>query len=78
MHIRAVIGPDEYHESVDDNAYTNHMAQWNLERGAEVADLMRDRWPTLWAELEARLELGAAEQATTPAQGLNATRSSAA
>ncbi len=61
FHIRAVIGPDEYHESVDDNAYTNHMAQWNLERGAEVADLVRDRWPTLWAELEARLELGAAE-----------------
>jgi trehalose/maltose hydrolase-like predicted phosphorylase len=61
FHIRAVIGPDEYHESVDDNAYTNIMAQWNLERGAEVADLVRDRWPTLWAELEARLGLSAAE-----------------
>ena len=29
-HIRGVIGPDEYHESVDDNAYTNGMARWNL------------------------------------------------
>jgi len=46
FHIRGVIGPDEYHESVDDNAYTNVMAQWNLERGAAVADLARDRQST--------------------------------
>ena len=26
-HIRCVIGPDEYHETVDDNAYTNGLAQ---------------------------------------------------
>jgi trehalose/maltose hydrolase-like predicted phosphorylase len=32
-HIRGVIGPDEYHEGVDDNAYTNYMARWNIERG---------------------------------------------
>ena len=31
-HIRGVIGPDEYHEMVDDNAYTNVMARWNLRR----------------------------------------------
>ena len=31
-HIRGVIGPDEYHELVDDNAYTNVMARWNLRR----------------------------------------------
>jgi len=30
FHIRRVIGPDEYHESVDDNAYTNVLARWNL------------------------------------------------
>ena len=29
-HISGVIGPDEYHELVDDNAYTNVMARWNL------------------------------------------------
>jgi trehalose/maltose hydrolase-like predicted phosphorylase len=29
-HIRGVMGPDEYHEGVDDNAYTNVMARWNL------------------------------------------------
>jgi trehalose/maltose hydrolase-like predicted phosphorylase len=34
-HIDDVIGPDEYHEGVDDNAFTNIMARWNLRRGAE-------------------------------------------
>lgn len=33
-HIRNVIGPDEYHEHVDDSAYTNVMARWNLRAAA--------------------------------------------
>lgn len=56
-HIRGVIGPDEYHEGVDDNAYTNGMAAWNLERGVEVASLVEARWPERWAELCERLAL---------------------
>ena len=36
-HIEGVIGPDEYHENVDDNAYTNVMARWNLRRAASAA-----------------------------------------
>ena len=35
-HIRGVMGPDEYHERVDDNAYTNVMARWNLRRAANA------------------------------------------
>jgi trehalose/maltose hydrolase-like predicted phosphorylase len=35
-HIDGVIGPDEYHEDVDDNAFTNVMAAWNLRRASEV------------------------------------------
>jgi hypothetical protein len=35
-HINDVIGPDEYHEGVDDNAFTNIMARWNLRRGADL------------------------------------------
>jgi trehalose/maltose hydrolase-like predicted phosphorylase len=33
-HLRGVIGPDEYHELVDDNAFTNVMARWNLRAAA--------------------------------------------
>jgi alpha,alpha-trehalose phosphorylase len=36
-HIRGVLGPDEYHHSVNDNAYTNWMARFNLERAAWAA-----------------------------------------
>ena len=62
-HIRGVIGPDEYHEGVDDNAYTNGMARWNIERGLEVAALLERRWPERWATLRERLDLTAAELA---------------
>ena len=60
-HIRGVIGPDEYHEHIDDNAYTNGLARWNLERGAAVAALLGERWPARWQELQAALALGPAE-----------------
>ncbi|MBI4497223.1 MAG: glycoside hydrolase family 65 protein [Chloroflexi bacterium] len=56
-HLRQSIGPDEYHEDVDDNAYTNVMAQWSLERGAETARLLSERWPQHWQRLAARLAL---------------------
>jgi trehalose/maltose hydrolase-like predicted phosphorylase len=62
-HIRTVIGPDEYHESIDDNAYTNGMAQWNLERAAETAGLLAGRRPEAWAELARRLGIDDVEPA---------------
>jgi trehalose/maltose hydrolase-like predicted phosphorylase len=37
-HIYGVIGPDEYHEPVDDNSFTNVMARWNLRRAAALAE----------------------------------------
>jgi trehalose/maltose hydrolase-like predicted phosphorylase len=57
-HIRHVIGPDEYHEDVDDNAFTNVMARWNIGRGLEVMDLLRVRWPDHAAALREKLRLG--------------------
>jgi kojibiose phosphorylase len=56
-HILKVIGPDEYHESVDDNAYTNVMAQWTLRRGLETADELQQQHPQRWAALAAGLGL---------------------
>jgi trehalose/maltose hydrolase-like predicted phosphorylase len=56
FHIRDVISPDEYHEHVDDSAYTNLMAAWNLRRGAETANLLKRRWPDRWQELSSRLQ----------------------
>lgn len=57
FHIRGVIGPDQYHHSVDDNAYTNWMARFNLERAAWTARHCRsheaeaDEWSALAREL---------------------------
>jgi trehalose/maltose hydrolase-like predicted phosphorylase len=36
-HLYGVIGPDEYHEPVDDDMFTNVMARWNLRRAAASA-----------------------------------------
>lgn len=71
-HILRVVGPDEYHESVDDNAYTNELARWTLRHGLEaVAELQRDD-PERWSDLAARLSLTEAELAIweTVAAGL--------
>jgi trehalose/maltose hydrolase-like predicted phosphorylase len=51
-HVDDVIGPDEYHEDVDDNAFTNGMARWNLREAAQrCGGLARpgeqERWRTL-------------------------------
>ncbi len=49
-HIDGVIGPDEYHEAVDDNAFTNVMVRWNLRQALRQANVSaRER--ALWREL---------------------------
>jgi hypothetical protein len=59
VHIDAVIGPDEYHEIVDDNAFTNVMARWNLRRALQlheqghvhIDDLELGSWRSLVANM---------------------------
>ncbi len=62
-HIRHVIGPDEYHEDVDDNAFTNVMARWNISRALETVDILSTRWPERLAELPRGLAISAQELA---------------
>lgn len=54
-HFRDVIGPDEYHEHVDDNAYTNAFAKWHLELAAQQFEELRSVRPERAAELGERL-----------------------
>jgi trehalose/maltose hydrolase-like predicted phosphorylase len=42
-HIDGVTGPDEYHERVDDNAFTNGMAAWNMNRAVDLVERGGDR-----------------------------------
>jgi kojibiose phosphorylase len=55
--INDVIGPDEYHDHVDNNAFTNRMAQWNLETAFDVLAWLRREHPQKAQELVERLDL---------------------
>ena len=52
-----VIGPDEYHDHVNNNAYTNYMARWNLQTALEVLDWLKVHAPAKADELTQRLGL---------------------
>lgn len=52
-----VIGPDENHDRVNNNVFTNRMAQWHLEKALFVLAWLRKHYPQRAAELEARLNL---------------------
>jgi trehalose/maltose hydrolase-like predicted phosphorylase len=56
-----VMGPDEYHEQVDDSAYTNWMAAHNLLLGRRTVDWLRRRRPDAWSRLRSALAIDDAE-----------------
>ena len=62
-HIHKVIGPDEFHEHCDDNAYTNMMAQWSLRRGIEIVNWLKDNHPNRWQQITQQINLQDAELA---------------
>lgn len=55
--IRDVIGPDEYHEHIDNNFYTNRMVQWHLDTALSSLEWLRNNAPDEAAVLTERLEL---------------------
>jgi 1,2-alpha-glucosylglycerol phosphorylase len=60
-HVRQVLGPDEYHEHVDDNPYTNHLVHEALDIALRVHADLRERSPQRLRELSAALSLDDAE-----------------
>jgi beta-phosphoglucomutase len=55
--INDVIGPDEYHDHVNNNAYTNTLARWTLQFALEVLDWLKQYAPAKAGELEKKLDL---------------------
>lgn len=43
--LKQVMGPDEFHSHVDDNAFTNRLARWSLREAARVHDDLAVRHP---------------------------------
>ena len=58
-HFRNVIGPDEYHDRIDDNTFTNAMAKWHLETALDVLGWLESNHPEKHHELAASLDLTA-------------------
>lgn len=52
-----VLGPDEYHERVNNNAYTNRMAQFVFRFTAEVIALLHEKYPETYRKLDGELQL---------------------
>ncbi len=52
-----VIGPDEWHEHVNNNAFTNYMARWNVQAGLQMLQWLSDNAPQKAQQLTAQLQL---------------------
>lgn len=52
-----VIGPDEFHEHVDNNAFTNRMAQWHLVQASKVYAELAQSHPKALAKLAGKIGL---------------------
>jgi kojibiose phosphorylase len=62
--IREVIGPNEFQESVDNNAYTNFLARWTLEYAVDLYARAEQEEDEAWGEVIASIDLGDAEVET--------------
>jgi len=56
-HINDVVGPDEYKEHVNDNAFTNYMAYWNIKKAIEYYNLLQNEKLELFEDLNHKLDL---------------------
>ncbi|WP_010240404.1 glycoside hydrolase family 65 protein [Clostridium arbusti] len=56
-HINDVIGPDEYKEHVNNNAFTNYMAHHNITLAIEYCEKLRKEDKVLYSKLDKILEL---------------------
>ncbi|EHR0219381.1 glycoside hydrolase family 65 protein [Clostridium perfringens] len=56
-HINDVIGPDEYKEHVNNNAFTNYMAKHNIDLAMEYCDKLRNSNMCLYNKLNEKLNI---------------------
>lgn len=52
-----VIGPDEYKEGVDNNAYTNYLARYNIQLAIKFADFLKANNKELYDKLNAVINI---------------------
>jgi kojibiose phosphorylase len=55
--LNRVIGPDEFHEHVDNNVFTNWMARWNLQKATEYYRLLKQDHAAALSQISTGLDL---------------------
>lgn len=56
--IHDVVGPDEYHERVNNNIYTNKMAKFTFETAANLIDYAKANYKDCYEKLDSTYDLG--------------------
>lgn len=62
--IRQVTGPDEWHEPVDNNVYTNYLARWNLRYVTALAEMLEREHGEIYKRLSEKIHLTKEELAS--------------
>ena len=57
-----VLGPDEYHENVDNNAFTNYQAQYVLDKAVTIYEKLEEENPEQLEKLLSKLELDSSDR----------------
>lgn len=55
--IHQVTGPDEWHEPVDNNLYTNYLARWNLRYVLSLVEILKKEYKEIYKELAEKISL---------------------
>lgn len=59
--INNVMGPDEYKEHVDNNAFSNYMVYWQFEKALEYIKNLREKNPDVYKALKNKINLSEKE-----------------
>ena len=53
--LKMQIGPDEYHENVDNSVFTNKLVQWHLRQAMQTLEWLKQKYPDQAEHLEQKL-----------------------
>ena len=59
--ITDVMGPDEYSEHVDNNAFTNYMVRWQMNKTLQFADKIINDQKEVWKKVSSKISLSMEE-----------------
>lgn len=59
--LNQVMGPDEFHSHVDNNAFTNYLARWQLQQAVQTYTWLKAEYPDFLQDLSTKISLDPAE-----------------